>query len=88
MATKDSVIRVRVESELKADVEKIIKPLGLNYSEVINIFLNMIKLNNGLPFPVKIPNAETVKTLEKSSRGEEVTPYASLEAAKKDAENW
>jgi DNA-damage-inducible protein J len=66
MATKDKTLHVRVESSLKAEVEKIFKQLGLSTSEAVYLFFNMVKLNKGLPFEVKIPNKETIETLEKS----------------------
>jgi len=37
--------------------------MGLNYSQAIGVFNNMIVLNNGLPFELKIPNKETKKAL-------------------------
>ena len=48
-------ISVRIESELKIQVENILKNLGLTQSEAIKIYYRQILLNNGLPFPVQIP---------------------------------
>ena len=53
---KSAMIRARVEDQLKKDVEEILSSLGLSASEAINIFYNQIRLNKGIPFPIKIPN--------------------------------
>ena len=37
--------------------------------EAVNIFLNQVTLNKGLPFEVKIPNDETKKAIEDARKG-------------------
>lgn len=73
--TLDATVRARVDAKLKADVECILKKVGLNTSQAINIFLNSVKNNNGIPFELKIPNDETVKAIEeaKANEGEVVS---------------
>ena len=61
---KTAHISVRTDAELKSDVDNILKKLGLSQTEAINIFYAQIKLNNGLPFEIKIPNKETKKAIE------------------------
>ena len=60
---KNAIINARIESDLKIDVEVILKNLGITATQAINIFYQQVKLNNGLPFEVKIPNAETQKSI-------------------------
>jgi DNA-damage-inducible protein J len=62
-------INTRTEAELKEEVEGILKSLGLSTSEAINIFFRQIKLRRGLPFPVEIPNDETLKAFQDSEEG-------------------
>jgi DNA-damage-inducible protein J len=62
-------INARTEAELKAEVEGILKSLGLSTSEAINIFFRQVKLRRGLPFPVEIPNDETSKVFQDSAEG-------------------
>ncbi len=69
---KDAMIRARTDGELKGEVEDIFHELGLTTTEAINIFYRQVKINRGLPFLVRIPNALTRETLEKSARGEDV----------------
>ena len=58
-----ATISVRTTVETKRKAEKIFKKLGLNTTDAINIFYKMVILNQGMPFDVNIPNAETLKAL-------------------------
>lgn len=62
--SKTSMIRARTEPELKNKVEKIFKTLGLTSTEAINLFYQQVRLQDGLPFEVKIPNSKTLKAIE------------------------
>jgi DNA-damage-inducible protein J len=62
-------INARMERELKKEVEGILKCLGLSTSEAINIFFRQVKLRRGLPFPVEIPNEETLRVFQDSETG-------------------
>ena len=44
---------VRINDKIKKEVTPILDDLGLSLSEAINIFLHLIKLNNGIPFALK-----------------------------------
>jgi DNA-damage-inducible protein J len=60
---KTSTVQIRIEPELKASVEKVLDDLGLSMSSAISLFLKQVVLHDGLPFPVKIPNAETLAAI-------------------------
>jgi DNA-damage-inducible protein J len=75
---KASVIHTRIDPELKANAETILHQIGLTSSEAVRLFYRQIELNQGIPFDVKIPNALTNQTLEKSEQGKEV--YAATDA--------
>ena len=62
--TKTSTVRARIEPKLKTDVENLFKQLGLSTTEAINLFYRQVKLRNGLPFSVVVPNKKTEKTLK------------------------
>lgn len=57
------MIRARTEPKLKGKVERIFEALGLTASEAINLFYHRVKLENGLPFDLKIPNARTLRAM-------------------------
>ena len=59
--SKTATIRARIEPNLKDDVEKLFKKMGLTTTEAINLFYRQVKLRNGLPFNVVIPNRTTEK---------------------------
>ena len=54
---------IRVEERSYHQAKEILSQMGLNYSQAISVFNNMIVLNNGLPFELKIPNDETKQAL-------------------------
>ncbi|MCF7924880.1 MAG: type II toxin-antitoxin system RelB/DinJ family antitoxin, partial [Candidatus Izimaplasma sp.] len=63
--SKNTYINVRVDEETKKEVEDILDILGINMSTAVDLFLNQIILNKGLPFKVKLPSKDiTVKEQE------------------------
>ncbi len=61
---KTATIRARIEPALKEDVEKLFNKIGLTTTEAINLFYQQVKLRNGLPFSVVIPNKTTEKVFK------------------------
>ena len=55
MANRTETVYTRVEPILKENAERILFQLGLTPSEAINIFLNQVVLQKGLPFEIKVP---------------------------------
>ena len=54
---------IRVEEASYHQAKEILSKMGLNYSQAISVFNNMIVLNKGLPFELKIPNDNTKKAI-------------------------
>ena len=69
---RTETIRARVEPELKSEAEAILKEVGLSSSEAMRLFLYQIVRQRGLPFEVKIPNAETMAAIEELEAGKGV----------------
>jgi DNA-damage-inducible protein J len=69
---RTETIRARVEPELKYEAEAILKEVGLSSSEAMRLFLFQIVRQRGLPFEVKIPNAETIAAIEELEAGKGV----------------
>lgn len=84
---KTAMIRARTDEELKEQVEGIFHKLGMTATEAINLFYRQVKINKGLPFAVRLPNAETRRTLEKSARGEDVKNFKNIDEMFKDLES-
>ena len=79
---KTEMIRARVEPELKSQAEEIFSGLGLSPTAAITLFYRQVTLHHGLPFAVKVPNAETITALRQARTGEGLTEYTSLENLK------
>ena len=78
--SKTATIRARVEPGLKSEVEDILSHLGLTASETVHLLYRQIKLQRGLPFDVRLPNALTTRTLNASKSGRGVKRFGSKQA--------
>lgn len=61
--TKTEQMHIRVDPRLKAEAEAVLSQLGLRVTEFVRMALQQLVLQRGLPFTVRIPNAETVAAL-------------------------
>ena len=81
--SKTATITTRVEPELKADAEAVLKELGMTTTQAITTFLTQVKIQRGLPFKVElpisknVPNAETIAAFEDDTDSEVVTDLRS-----------
>jgi DNA-damage-inducible protein J len=73
--SKTATIRARIEPRLKSEVEDILSELGLTASETILLLYRQIRLRQGLPFEVAIPNKLTARTLRDSRAGKNVKRF-------------
>ena len=80
--TKSETIRARVEPTLKREAEMVFSQLGLSPTQAIRLFYKQVTLQHGLPFAVKVPNAETREALRQAYEHEHLTEYDSLDAIK------
>ena len=77
---KTALVHARIEPKTKKRAEDILRSLGITPTEAIRIFYNQITLRGGLPFRVAIPNERTAATLAKSSKGQDIQEFDSLDA--------
>jgi DNA-damage-inducible protein J len=63
-----TMISIRMDENLKKDMEFICQELGLNMTTAVNIFLRQVIRVNGIPFEIKgsIPKQETIEAMEES----------------------
>lgn len=87
MATKNAVLQVRVNGELKSAAQDVLTHLGLTMSDAVNALFSQIRLKQSLPFELNIPNRVTRKTIEKSAKGHEVKRFGSVDELFEDLEN-
>ena len=65
MAKTDN-LNIRIEPELKKDVEEILDCLGMNIAEAVTIFLKQVVMTESIPFYIKKKslNKETQLAIE------------------------
>lgn len=70
MAKTDN-INIRVEPELKKEVETTLNDLGMNLAEAITVYLKQIVLTESIPFVIGKPklNKETIQAIEEAQKG-------------------
>ena len=78
MANK-TMVHARVDAETKSKAQSVLNKLGMTLSEAIVLYLKQIAFHSGIPFEVKIPNELTMRTIEKSERGEELHEASSVD---------
>lgn len=66
---KAATVQARIEPNLKARGDKILKKIGLTSSQAINALYAQIVMLQGLPFELKIPNKETRLAMEELEEG-------------------
>ena len=72
--TTDSVVRARIDAQVKEKATAVLGEMGLSVSDAIRMLLVRVAAEKALPFAARVPNAQTVKTLRKIERGEDLTP--------------
>ena len=66
---KTGYITTRVEPRLKASAGRVLTKVGGSTSDASTMFLRQIGLQGGLPFDVRVPNAETKKAIRELETG-------------------
>ena len=83
-----AIINIRVEEDLKKESENIFKELGLGMTAAMTIFLKAVVRHNGFPFPLEIPNEETLKAFKEvddiSSGKKKAKKYTSSDELRKE----
>ena len=70
--SKTSTVRARIDPMLKKEVEDLFHELGISTTEAINIFYHQVKLRQGLPFPIIIPNKTTKEVFQDTDEGKNI----------------
>jgi len=75
---KTQMIHARVDPKLKKSTERIFTRIGISTTEAIRLFLKQVELHKGLPFPVSIPNDETVAAMMEANDEAALKRYRSF----------
>ena len=70
MDEKFTNISIRMDTDLKAQAEKLFAALGMNISTAFNVFVRQSLREGGIPFAIKLerPNKETVEAMLETER--------------------
>jgi DNA-damage-inducible protein J len=55
----DTVVRARIDGQVKEKAAKVLAEMGLSVSDAIRLLLVRVAAESTLPFEIKAPNAET-----------------------------
>lgn len=72
---KTDTLHIRIEPRVKQKAEETLNELGLSITEAINVFLNQVILNDGIPFEIRKPrfNKETIQAMEDTKNGKNLS---------------
>lgn len=84
MTKKTDRVQARIDHDIKVSVEAIFSQLGLSSGEAIRLFYSQVEMNGGLPFPVKLPNTETMDAMEESENSSDLRRYATFSDIRKE----
>jgi len=81
---KTAMIRARIDPTLKEEAESVLQELGLTVTQAITLFYRQLKIEQGLPFAVKVPNATTRKTFKDTDAGRNLSRFNNANELFKD----
>ena len=75
---RTATIQTRIDQVIKTQAQEILGRLNISMSEAVSLFLTQVTLHRGIPFDVKIPNAQTAETIRKAEAGQELHHVSSV----------
>lgn len=83
-SSKSGLVKARVRPEVKECASEVFSSLGLSTSGAINLFLEQVCLNGGIPFPIEIPNETTRKAIDEAvGNSDELPAFSSVDELRK-----
>ena len=64
-----TTLQVRVDEKMKRDAQKVFAKMGLDLSSGIKLYLARVTQDQCVPFPLRVPNAETAKAIRDLEAG-------------------
>jgi DNA-damage-inducible protein J len=75
---KTLMIHARIDPKLKKSAESVFSEIGISTTEAIRLFLKQVELHKGLPFPVSIPNEQTIAAMAEANSPARLKRYRSF----------
>lgn len=82
---KTQMIHARIDPDLKRSAERVFTQIGISTTEAIRLFLRQVELHKGLPFPVMVPNAETIAAMKAANDPATLRHYGSFRELREKA---
>lgn len=73
MASQNSVVRARIDENIKIEAEAVLACIGLTPSDAFRMMMMRIATEKVLPFEPLVPNSETIEAMKAARRGELVS---------------
>ena len=71
--TANSVVRARIDEQIKNEAAAVLKAMGLTVSDAFRLVMVKIAREKALPFEPLVPNDETIEAMKAARRGEQTT---------------
>ena len=71
--SRTTTVRALMDPKKKERVAKILKRMGINHSEAINILYSLIEEYKGFPFELKLPDADMTESQTEDVRAEVIS---------------
>lgn len=75
---KTSTLQIRVKDEVKQQATATLEKIGISLPEAVRVFLSRIVREQGFPFPLEVPNAETTAALRESMAASDRNRFTAL----------
>lgn len=72
--SKTTTMNIRIEPNLKKEVEEVLTDLGMNISDAVTIYFKQIVLTDSIPLQIKRPKFNK-KTLEAIKEADEIMKH-------------
>jgi len=80
-----TMVHVRIDERIKAEATETLAAMGLTVSDAVRVFLTRVVAEQGMPFELKTPNAET-RAAMREARAMGKARFGSVEALIGDIE--
>jgi DNA-damage-inducible protein J len=71
--TANSVVRARIDGQIKKEAAAVLEAMGLTVSDAFRLMMVKIAKEKALPFEPLVPNEETIEAMKAARRGELTT---------------
>lgn len=79
----NSVVRARIDEEVKKNAEEIFDDIGITTSQAINIFFKKVIRERGIPFELKLPTKRLENSI-KEAKSNQTVKYSSIDEMMED----